>query len=110
MDRPDISLKIPNKKLDPEEEYFARQEMEKLRRFQKETASKLAAEERDRLKELHYMKCPKCGMDMKEIDFQALVLDKCFSCGGIYFDAGELDTLIDKQKAGVFVSIKNFFG
>ena len=110
MDRPDVSLTIPNKKLTPEEEYFAREETAKLKKLQEEASQALQDGERQRLRELHYMKCPKCGMDLKEIDFQELRLDKCFTCGGIYFDAGELDTLIEKQQTGVFSSIKKLFG
>ena len=55
------------------------------------------------LKELHWMKCPKCGNDMKVIQINNIELEKCKNCEGIYFDAGELDDLLlresDKRKS-----------
>jgi uncharacterized protein len=44
-----------------------------------------------RLKDLHFMKCPKCGHDMKEKVVESVTVDQCTLCEGIYFDAGELE-------------------
>ena len=41
--------------------------------------------------ELHFMKCPKCGHDMKEEDLHGVKADRCTFCEGMFFDAGELD-------------------
>lgn len=59
----------------------------------KERAEQEAKEERARLKQLHHMKCPKCGHDMAEKDLSGVTVDVCSFCEGIYFDAGELDKL-----------------
>jgi hypothetical protein len=49
------------------------------------------AAERKRLKELHFMKCPKCGHDMKEEVVEGVTVERCTFCEGLYFDAGELE-------------------
>lgn len=33
---------------------------------------------------------------MKEIHIKSIVVDECPNCNGIYFDAGELDALLEK--------------
>lgn len=93
---------------DPEEEYFARQEMERRKREQAERAARMADEEREQLKALHWMKCPKCGMDMANFEFRGITLDRCGSCGGVYFDAGELEELLG-QKGDFFDRFKKLF-
>jgi uncharacterized protein len=45
-----------------EEEYFARMEFERKKKSEEEKQRKIAEGEKKKLKELHYMKCPKCGM------------------------------------------------
>jgi uncharacterized protein len=84
-----------------EEEYFARQEAERRRKVAEERQEKLLAEERERARTLHYMKCPKCGMQLEEIAFGDVRVDKCFSCEGIWLDKGELEGI--RQKEGNFM-------
>lgn len=91
-----------------EEEYFARQELERRKKAAEERERQMADEEKSRLKELHYMKCPKCGMDLAHIELKGIELDRCVSCGGTWFDAGELEQLMD-DKGGLFSQIKNVF-
>jgi rubrerythrin len=83
-----------------EDEYFARQEVERRKQWAKEQSQKMAAAEKTKLKELHYMHCPKCGMEMKTIELHGIKVDQCPSCGGIYFDAGELEQLLSAEKSG----------
>ena len=52
-----------------EEEYFARIEFERRKTMEVEKVKKLAEEEKKNLKDLHYMRCPKCGMELSEIEF-----------------------------------------
>jgi hypothetical protein len=91
-------VSMPVKPTEQEDEYFARIEREmkeKIAEQQKKHASK---EEREKLKELHFMKCPKCGMDLIEIDFNGMKIDECTDCRGMWLDAGEFDAMarIDK--------------
>jgi len=53
----------------------------------------MATEEKKRLKALHHMHCPKCGMDLIEVDYHHIKIDKCSECGGIWLDEGELETI-----------------
>jgi hypothetical protein len=66
-------------------------------RREKERADKEATAEQQKLRQLHYMKCPKCGHDMKEEDLQGVRIDRCTHCEGIFFDAGELDQVFAKK-------------
>ncbi|MCI0623432.1 MAG: zf-TFIIB domain-containing protein [Acidobacteria bacterium] len=92
---------MPVKPSDSEEEYFARQEAERRGKLAKEQQAKLALEERERARTLHFMKCPKCGMQLEEITFGDVHIDKCFHCGGIWLDEGELEVI--RQKESGFV-------
>lgn len=91
-----------------EDEYFARQEIERRKKWAQEQSAKMAVEEKEKLKDLHFMKCPKCGMDLQEIDLQSVKVDQCANCGGIFFDAGELDQL-SKKDAGVLGKVFSIF-
>jgi uncharacterized protein len=72
---------------------------------EKERVASEAAEERKRLRDLHFMKCPKCGHDMREVDLEGVKIDRCTFCEGIFFDADELDTIFHKkaeERRGMF--------
>lgn len=84
-----------------EEEYFARLEYERKRKLEEEKHKKLAEEEKKRLKELHFMKCPKCGMELIEIDYKGIRVDKCSECEGVWLDAGELEAVSRLEKTGL---------
>jgi hypothetical protein len=76
-----------------EEEYFARVELERRKKVELERMRTLAETEKQRLRELHHMHCPKCGMDLKEVDYKGIKVDRCFTCDGVWLDAGELDAI-----------------
>lgn len=61
----------------------------------------MLAEEKKRLKELHYMRCPKCGMELIEVPYKNLKIDKCSSCSGIWLDAGELEKITKFEKGAL---------
>ena len=92
-----------------EDEYFARQELERRKEWAKEQAKKMATTEKDRLKQLHFMKCPKCGMDMTMIELHGVKVDQCASCGGVFFDKGEVEQMLDHERgsgiAGKILSV-----
>ncbi len=54
--------------------------------------------ERKHRKEAHWMKCPKCGHDLEEISLGPVLVDRCKECGGVYFDAGELEILLAGER------------
>jgi uncharacterized protein len=82
---------------DNEEEYFARQEIERRRRAAEERKAAMLDEERERHRALHFMRCPKCGMELEEIAFGDVRIDKCFNCEGMWLDKGELESLRKKE-------------
>ena len=96
-------------KITPEEEYIKKQEILELKKRALEIRKKQDEEERKRLKELHYMHCPKCGEKMDEIELNGIKVDKCFSCNGIFFDDGELEQLIEASKNSFMKSFFAFF-
>ena len=67
----------------------------------------LSDEERERLRALHWMRCPKCGLHLDEITFRDVKVDKCFGCGGVYLDDGELEQLAGKP--GWFEAMRLYF-
>ena len=59
------------------------------------------------MKELHYMRCPKRGMELTEVDYKKIKVDKCFSCQGVWLDAGELEAVseLDRSIIDKFFSV-----
>ena len=96
---------MPIKPTEQEEAYFIRREFEKAKKVEKQRQNLLETEERLKLKELHYMQCPKCGMQLVEIDYRGIKIDKCTACDGVWLDAGELEMVAQLDKS----AIKKFF-
>ncbi len=92
-----------------EDEYFARIEFEKRKKALEEKQSRMKKEERKQLKKQHWMRCPKCGMEMVEIEFEGIKVDKCSECLGIFFDEGEVDHLIEKNRPGFLSRMASVF-
>ena len=99
---------MPVKPSSNEEEYFARQEFDRKRKMADERQATLMTEERERARSLHFMKCPKCGMQLEEIAFDDVRVDKCFSCEGIWLDRGELEVIREKE-GGFVATLLNVF-
>jgi ribosomal protein L32 len=55
--------------------------------------------EQARLKQLHWMKCPKCGHDLEVETLDGIEIDRCSFCEGFFVDAGELEALFLKKGA-----------
>ena len=89
-----------------EDDWFLRNEEKLLasarlarEKREQERASREREQERRQLKDLHFMRCPKCGHEMRETTLEGVVVDQCSFCEGIYFDAGELGQLFLKREA-----------
>lgn len=89
---------MPVKPTEHEEEYFVRIEQEMRKQREEQRKKQASSEQREKLRELHFMKCPKCGTDLIEIDFKGIKIDECSSCRGIWLDAGECDALAKIEK------------
>jgi hypothetical protein len=99
----------PGKPSTTEEEYFVREDAEKKRKLALLAKKETEAAEQKRLKELHFMKCPKCGLDLQEVKYQGIDVDVCFACGGVFLDRGELEQITTHEKSGVMKAILNWF-
>ncbi|MDP2208220.1 MAG: zf-TFIIB domain-containing protein [Bacteroidota bacterium] len=97
---------MPVKPSEKEEEYIARMEFERRKKLEAEKQVRLIEEEKQNLKELHFMHCPKCGMDLVEIDYKTIKVDKCSGCDGIWLDAGELESISNLEQG----TLSKFFG
>jgi len=94
-----------------EEAYFLKQEAEKRLAACEAAKKAMEEKERQRLKETHWMRCPKCGMELEEIEFRGVQVDHCFSCGGMFFDRGEIEKIIEqKDPRAVRTLIGTLFG
>ena len=85
-----------------EDEYFYKLNKELIEKRRNELAATKAAQEQAQKKKEHWMRCPKCGSDMKEIDMSGIMIDRCAQCQGVYFDAGELETLLAAKEPSSF--------
>lgn len=92
-----------------EDEYFARQELERRKKWAQEQSTKMAADQKEQLKQLHWMKCPKCGMDLKEIEIHGVKVDQCANCGGVFLDAGEMEQIEKHDEGGVMGRVFSMF-
>ena len=88
----------PSKK---EEEYFAKQMFEEKQKIEQDKQRNLVAAERRKAKELHFMKCPKCGMNLVEIDYKSIKVDRCSACEGVWLDSGELAQVVKLEKGAL---------
>ncbi|RJR15342.1 MAG: hypothetical protein C4581_12285 [Nitrospiraceae bacterium] len=84
-----------------EAEFIAREEFNKRKKAEEENHRKLKEDEKKALKALHNMRCPKCGMELIEIDYREIKVDKCSECDGIWLDAGELEAVSKLEKTGL---------
>lgn len=98
-----------------EDEWFLRNEKQLLdsareqrEKREQERAARETEDQRRGLREAHWMKCPKCGHDMKIEDYSGVELDRCTFCEGVFFDPGELDDFARKnyaERRGIFRKI-----
>ncbi|HUL58330.1 MAG TPA: zf-TFIIB domain-containing protein [Anaeromyxobacteraceae bacterium] len=101
----------PGKPSNSEDEYFVREDAEKKRKLALQMKHQLQADEQRRLKDLHFMHCPKCGMDMHPVSLRGIDVDVCFSCNGVFLDKSELEhvTRSSQESHGVMSAILNWF-
>jgi hypothetical protein len=97
-----------SQKIENEEEYFIRLEFERAKKVEEELKKKMLEDERSSLKELHYMRCPKCGMQLVEIDYKGIKIDKCTVCNGVWLDHGELEAIVNLDKSVIARLLSGF--
>lgn len=92
---------MPVKPSDHEEAYFLEQELKKLLEKSRQEQAAMAAGEKKKLKELHWMHCPKCGQKLAPENYGAVEIDVCAGCKGLWLDANELSAILaSKEQTG----------
>jgi len=56
-----------------------------------------AESEKLRLKELHWMHCPKCGHALVTEHHGAVEVDLCPTCRGVWLDVNELEAIVASE-------------
>ena len=84
-----------------EDEYFAQQNAELLRK-QRE---KMEASSKEAERKSHYMKCPKDGYDLATSEFHGVQIETCPHCGGMWLDAGELEIVAHEERPALMTRV-----
>ena len=95
---------------DKEEEYFYKKNRELLDKMRRKLDTGRAEQKSKSRQDKHWMKCPKCGSNLEEVELLGIKVDQCTQCHGIYFDKGELELLLESQVSGGFLnSLRRLF-
>ncbi len=72
---------------------------ERNRQSEKRQLEQRAATEMEkrRLKELHWMHCPKCGQELVTENRGPVKIDLCPNCRGLWLDANELEIILKNE-------------
>ena len=85
-----------------EDEYVWVEEMQRrMAKLAKDQQAKSEAEKL-RLKEAHWMHCPKCGQKLTTETCGVVEIDVCPSCKGVWLDMGELGAIVESAGQGSF--------
>jgi Zn-finger nucleic acid-binding protein len=84
-----------------EDEYFAREDADLLRK-QRERAHAVEVESE---RKTHYMKCPKDGYDLSSTEYHGVQIENCPHCGGMWLDAGEIDAVAHEDHPNLLTRV-----
>ncbi|RYZ57045.1 MAG: hypothetical protein EOP07_10980 [Proteobacteria bacterium] len=82
-----MDLSFANARL--EKAYFFKVDQELIKALHEQEEHRLENQNQ----ELHFMKCPKCGHDLKHTKVASMIVDRCTSCEGVFFDKDEWNAL-----------------
>lgn len=100
---------MSEKSSDPQEEYFAKVNREKTEALALKLTTEKAEADKQALKTLHFLRCGKCGGQMKPREFRGVEIDVCEQCNAVLLDPGELEVLAGKDATGVIGSLASLF-
>ncbi|MEB3328365.1 MAG: zf-TFIIB domain-containing protein [Candidatus Sericytochromatia bacterium] len=95
---------------DNEEAWFREEERRKRQDEVAAAEHRFAVEQREALKALHWMHCPKCGSALREREYEGIRVDECVGCHGTWLDPGELKQLAPEATGGFFAWLKRIRG
>lgn len=84
---------MPYEPSDREDEYFMKLDQERVSKMRSSLDKEREEESKLYRKDTHWMKCPKCGHDLDEVNYQDVMIDRCPDCKGVWLDHGELELL-----------------
>jgi uncharacterized protein len=70
----------------PEDEYFVREDAERIRKLHKEEQARLQQSEKDALRRQHAGRCSNCGALMVPERVAGATILHCPACGGAFLD------------------------
>ena len=76
-----------------EDEYFAREDAERIRKLHAEEMTRMSAAQREALKRQHGGRCANCGAIMVPERVEGLTILHCPNCGGAYLDRRTWDLI-----------------
>ena len=89
-----------------EEQWFKDQELKNRREREAAEAAASGSQSLEARKAAHWMKCPKCGGDLAEQDYEGVRIDVCTDCKGVWLDAGELEEISAEKGSGLLGFLK----
>src|SRR5687767_9472113 len=93
-----------------EEDYFRKIDQEAKAKLKAKLDDQKADAERSARRDLHRLKCGKCGGDMASTVFRGIEIEVCNDCRAVLLDPGELETLAGGDQTDVFTSFFSMFG
>ncbi|RZA16142.1 MAG: hypothetical protein EOP10_25120 [Proteobacteria bacterium] len=88
-----MDLSFANARL--EKAYFYKVNQDLIKALHARDEEKLEQENQ----QLHWMKCPKCGHDLKQTQVSSMVVERCTSCEGVFFDKDEWTQLFGEPES-----------
>jgi len=89
-----------------EEEYFARQNADRVKELRARLDDERAAAER----KSHLGRCPRCGGHLEEKHRHNMHVDVCQDCGGTWLDKGELEMFEHVDHSNLRRFVGDLFG
>lgn len=91
-----------------EDEFFARENAEKIKRHNKKLQEEGVEAEKEMMKSLHWMKCPECGMNLSSVVFRGISIEKCSTCEGVFIHHEDVEKLTGEESS-IIKSLSNLF-
>ena len=93
-----------------EDEYFAREDAERLRKLHAEEMARLSAKDKEVLKKQYGGRCANCGALMVPERIQGATIQHCLNCGGAFLDRGTWEFIhAHAEPHSVMASVLNWF-
>ena len=89
-----------------EDEYFVKLDADLI----KAQRAKLDLERSKAERASHYMRCPKCGGQLVEIEHHHMKIDRCQDCSGVWLDKGEMEMIEHVDQSRIRGFVRSMFG